>query len=119
MTLSLKDSGWLTGQDNIHLSGEVDLSPLSCLTISNDNLCFKKDPSSKQSISACSDSIWNWDTKYVIKFCYFEVSLKEQHQPIRISDDIWILHKEIIPNYYIICQNLGSKVKTLIDWAKK
>ncbi len=59
MTLSLKDRGWFTDQDNIHLLEEVDLSSLSCLTISGlfPNLCFTMDPLLKQSFSACTDSL--------------------------------------------------------------
>ena len=119
MTLSLKDRSWLTGEDNINLYGEIDLSSFSCITISGENLCYTMDPSLIQTISACIISLWNWDTNYVKKFCQFELSLKEQYQPIRITEDTWILHKDVIPSYDVICENIGSKGRTLVEWAEE
>jgi archaellum component FlaC len=117
ITLSIRDRSWLTDNENKKLLGEVDLSSFSCLTISGENLCYTMNPSLKLSVSACSISLWNWDTNQVKKFCHFEISLKEQYQPIRISDDTWILHKEMIPRYDVICDT--SKGSYLMDWAEE
>jgi hypothetical protein len=119
ITLALKDRSWISDRDNINLLGEIDLSTFSCITISGDVLCYTMDPSLKQTVSACTRSLWYWDNSNVKKFCQFELSLKEQYQPIRITEDTWVLHKDIIPNYDIICENFGSKGRTLVDWAEE
>lgn len=123
LTLSLKERAWLTDKDNIDILGEVDLSTLSCITISGINLCYTLDRSLIQTTTICTKSLWIWDNSFIKNHCSFEISLKENYQPIRMSENSWILHKSIINNYDIICEQMGAKSgarsRLLTDWAEQ
>ena len=123
ITLSIRDRAWLTDKNNVELLGEVDLSTLSCLSISGHNLCYSLDRSLIQTTTSCTQSLWSWDNSFVRQNCNFELSLKDNYQPIRLSENTWILHKEVVKSYDIICENMGSRVgaktRALTDWAEE
>ena len=76
LTLILRENCWLTKSENVNLLGEVDLSTLSCITISGNNLYYSFDRSLIQTQSMCSSSLWNWDSNQVRKHCNYEISFK-------------------------------------------
>ena len=123
ITLSLRDRCWLTDHDNMELLGEIDLSTLSCISISGNNLCYSMDRSLIQTVTSCSHSLWFWDNNFVRKYCNFELSIRENYQPIRMSINTWILHKDVINNYDIICEKMrsksGAKSRALSSWAEQ
>ena len=124
LTLILRENCWLTDINNINLMGEVDFSTLSCITITGNNLCYSFDRSLIQTQSICSSSLWNWDSNLVRKHCNFEISLRDNYQPIRMSENIWILHRDVIKSYDIICESrmgskTGARTRALLEWAEE
>lgn len=118
VTMNIRDRAWLTDLEYERLKYEIDLSTFKCLTIGRDSVCYVLDKSLVMKPSRCTSAIWSWDRKDVMSFCQFELSLKESYQPIRISDGTWIIHKEIIQKYAVICGDSESKDHEITHWAE-
>ena len=118
VTLLMKDRGWLTGKDEEHLKGEVDLSTFTCITEGDKKTCFTFDPSFVRVPSLCTQGLWTWQRDRIIQSCQFELSLRESYKPIKVSDDTWLVHKENVPHFNMICPGHKAVDKTLTEWAE-
>ncbi|RWS23655.1 gag-pol fusion protein-like protein, partial [Leptotrombidium deliense] len=118
VTLMLKDRGWLSNDEMEELNGEVDIATFTCITIGDEKVCYVFDPSLVQRVGLCSLAIWNWNPKSVLRECQFELSLRELYQPIKLTEDSWVVHKSAVPEYDVICLGKGSKSHHPTNWAE-
>ncbi len=119
ITLDIKDRLWVTDISYLDLFGEIVQSSINCLNIGNERLCYAFDRSLINPVSACTRFLWSWDGQKITEFCKFEISLQENYYPIQITPDLYMLHKQAVNSYDLICLAKGSKSYVLKHWCEE
>lgn len=120
VTLVTNHRSWLTTINGEELRGEVDISTLHCLKISENMLCISFELSLMRTVSRCSTALWTWTPADILNTCSFQLSLSNQYRPFKLTPHHVAIHSEAIDRYEIIClgSNLGAGGQKVQQWAE-
>ena len=112
----LQQTSWLINTQNNHLSHEVNLDYLDCISSGDTRTCWSFSNSLLQAPSDCAKAIFYWEEDKIINWCDFKSASKSSYKIIPMKTNYYLIHQEIVNSYLLFCSPQGETV-SVTHWA--
>jgi hypothetical protein len=117
-TFNIKSTSWIADHSNTRILGEVNLFDLNCIPIGVSQLCYSFESAIIAYPSMCTKALWNWNEAQILNNCHFELTPTAIYRPIKVMDNAFVLHKDELKHYDMICPGKSSGRQVLKTWAE-
>ena len=118
VSFELTDKIWLVNPLSDRLAYEIDPENIECQYTGHSRSCFTFQTNSKHEPSVCSDAVFSWNETLIMRHCPLKPSLKSEYQPILISQDEFVIHKNAVPKIDMFCEQQKGVHLEMRDWAE-
>ncbi len=114
----LEQTSYLINPKNNKMIFELNLDHIDCHESGKARLCHTFRPTLLQQPSYCTMAIFEWDENKIIEHCKFKLTSRDNYKVIPIRVNQYLLHKDIVKEYWQSCGGLEIDNHTLIEWSE-
>ena len=85
------------------LMEEVSIDSITCNYVEHKKLCFTFNRNNLVRPSECSRSLHEWNHLKILANCPLKPRSINEYKPISLGSDRYVIHKNVIPTYDIMC----------------
>ena len=109
---------WLVHPLTGDLMQEVSEQTITCDYSQHKKVCFTFNRNQMSQPSECSRALHKWDPNLIISTCPIKPRPISEYRPISIGYDRYIIHRNVVPRYDILCHGKNVLSIQVMNWSE-
>ena len=114
----LTDKLWLTHPMTGELMEEITADSITCSYEQHREVCFTFNRNAMTPPTECSKAVHEFNTSKILRSCTLKPRPSSEYKPIYIGLDKYIIHKNVVPDYNILCHGRNPVRVQVKEWAE-